>query len=215
MGGPARRSDLLSARRLAAASGDRAERRQRIIEAAARTIEDHGPDAGIGLVAQAAGLARPHIYRHFESNDELDQEVARYAARQLSAWIRPALSAPGTPLTILNGIIGRTVAWAAEHPNLYRFRVRLRQAPVVAEFSEAALAYLRSAGYTAQLPAQVVASVIGMVDASVLWWLDHAHQASAEEITDRVAGQVWLVLSDAMNRLGRPMDPSTLLAPQL
>ncbi|HYZ35429.1 MAG TPA: TetR/AcrR family transcriptional regulator [Pseudonocardiaceae bacterium] len=208
-----RPADRLSARRAGAASGSPADRRLRILEAAARTIEQHGPDAAIGLVAEAAGLARPHLYRHFASNDDLDREVARYATRQLAAWIRPALTAPGTPLEILRGIIGRTVAWAADHPNLYRFRVRLRQAPVVTELSDAAFAYLRAAGYTAQLPAQVVASVVGMVDASTLWWLDHRDQLDSEALTGQVVGQVWLVLSDAMQRLGRPMDANTRLVP--
>lgn len=200
-------------RRGTAADGPGANRRQRILEAAARTVEQHGPDAGPGLIAQAAGLARPHLYRHFASNDELDQEVARYATRQLAAWIRPALTAPGTPLDILRGIIGRTVTWAADHPNLYRFRVRLRQAPVVVEFSDAAFAYLRSAGYTAELPPQVVACVVGMVDASTLWWLDNRDRTNAGSLTEQIVGQVWLVLDDAMQHLGRPMDPDARLAP--
>lgn len=201
----------LRARRRAAADGPGAERRQRILEAAAHTVEQYGPDASPELIAQAAGVARPHLYRHFASNDELDREVARYATRLLSAWIRPALTAPGTPLDILRGIIGRTVAWAADHPNLYRFRVRLRQAPVVSEFSDAAFAYLRTAGYPAELPAQVVACVVGMVDASTLWWLDNRDHTSTAGLTEQIVKQVWLVLDDAMRHLGRPMDPHTRL----
>ena len=108
--------------------------------------------------------------RHFTGRDDLDQAVARHAARLLSEWIRPALSAAGTPPEVVHGVIGRVLSWAMAHPNLYRFRARLGTAQAVPEITDTAVANLRAAGYRAHLPAYVVASVVGMVDAGLIWW---------------------------------------------
>ncbi|WP_181445187.1 TetR/AcrR family transcriptional regulator [Micromonospora endophytica] len=192
------RRDTIAARRAAGAPDERARRRQLIVEAAVRVIEESGTEAGLGAVADRAGLPRPHVYRHFTSKDDLDQAVARHAARLLSAYIRPSLSAAGTPPEVIHGIIGRVLSWAVEHPNLYRFRARLRTAQAVPELAEAAVANLRAAGYRAQLPAYVVASVIGLVDAGIIWWFDHQEEVGVHQLNDWLAAQVWRVVAEAV-----------------
>ncbi|MEV4641642.1 TetR/AcrR family transcriptional regulator [Actinoplanes sp. NPDC049548] len=213
MDGAAVKRDTIAARRAGGGTDDRARRRRHIVEAAVRAIEQHGTGAGLGVVADQAGLPRPHVYRHFASKDDLDQEVARLAARMLSAWIRPALTASGTPPRVVHGIIGRVLEWAVEHPNLYRFRARLGQFAAVPELSRAGIAYLRAAGYDVRPPAHVVAGVIGMVDASILWWFDHPEEMDRAGLTDRLAAQVWLILADLLEHLGRPLDPAGELTP--
>jgi AcrR family transcriptional regulator len=202
----ARQSDTVAARRAGGPVGQREQRRQRIIEAAAVAIDRYGTGAALGVVADQAGVPRPHVYRHFERRDDLDLEVARHAARQLSAWIRPALSARGTPPAIIRGIISKVLAWAMQHPNLYRFRARLGPSAAVPEFMNATAAYMHANGHGAVPPAQAVASIIGMVDASVLWWLDNTTQLDADQLIERLAAQVWLVLTDVMTGLGRPVS---------
>src|SRR5690349_7787003 len=96
--------DTIAARRAAAPDE---ERRRLIAEAAVHAIEEHGTDAGLGVIAYRAGLPRPHVYRHFTGRDDLDQEVARHAARLLSAWVRPSLTARGTPPDVIRGVVGR------------------------------------------------------------------------------------------------------------
>ncbi|WP_331461393.1 TetR/AcrR family transcriptional regulator [Micromonospora tarapacensis] len=166
------------------------------MEAAARAIEEHGTDTGLGTVADRAGLPRPHVYRHFTSRDDLDQAVARHAARLLSAWIRPSLSAPGAPPEVVHGVIGQVLSWAVDHPNLYRFRARLGSTQAVPELTEAAEANLRAAGYEAHLPAYVVASVVGMVDAGIVWWFDHQDEVGLDQLNDWLAAQVWRVVAE-------------------
>ncbi|MEV8505717.1 helix-turn-helix domain-containing protein [Actinoplanes sp. NPDC051475] len=209
----ATRRDTIAARRAGRGADERARRREQIVHAAVRAIEEHGSGAGLGAVADQAGLPRPHVYRHFASKDDLDQEVARFAARLLSAWIRPALTASGTPPKVVHGIIGRVLEWAVDHPNLYRFRARLGQFAAVPELSRAGVAYLRAAGYDMRPPAHVVAGVIGMVDASILWWLDHPEEMDIAALTDRLAAQVWLILADLLDHIGRPLDPANELTP--
>ena len=189
-----------------ALSGAGTDRRQQIIEAAAQAIESFGPDAAIGVTADLAGLPRPHIYRHFESKSVLDQSVARYAARQLGARVRPTLSDSGSPTGIIRAASREVVGWAAEHPNLYRFRALRRDGPAVQEYSRAAAAYLHRIGHSAELPAQTVAAVVGLVDSSVLWWLDHPTELTADDMVHRLTRQVWLVVGQAVRDLGIPAE---------
>ncbi|WP_341716308.1 TetR family transcriptional regulator [Micromonospora sp. FIMYZ51] len=196
MGDAAVKRDTIAARRAAGIPQERARRRQLIVEAAIRVVEEHGTIAGLGAVADRAGLPRPHVYRHFASKDDLDQAVARHAARLLSAWIRPSLSAPGAPPQVVHGVIDRVLSWAVEHPNLYRFRARLRTAQAVPELTEAAIATLRAAGYQARLPAYVVASIVGLVDAGIIWWFDHQDEVGRSRLTDWLAAQVWRVVAE-------------------
>ncbi|MDG4798848.1 TetR/AcrR family transcriptional regulator [Micromonospora sp. WMMD1082] len=198
MSNAAVKRDTIAARRAGGAPDERARRRQLIVEAAVRTIEEHGTDTGLGTVADRAGLPRPHVYRHFASKDDLDQAVARHAARLLSAWIRPSLSAPGALPEVVHGVIGQVLSWAVEHPNLYRFRARLGTPQAVAELTDAAVANLRAAGREAHLPAYAVASVIGMVDAGIIWWFDHRDEVDLHQLNDWLAAQVWRVVADVV-----------------
>ncbi len=58
--------------------------------AAARAIEEYGPGVGTAQIAERAGVARPHVYRHFDSKEDLEREVLRFAADQLIDTVRPA-----------------------------------------------------------------------------------------------------------------------------
>ncbi|GAA0575823.1 TetR/AcrR family transcriptional regulator [Paractinoplanes ferrugineus] len=201
--------DTIASRRAGATD----DKRRRIVEAAARAIEEHGTEAGLAAIADQAGVARPHVYRHFTGKDDLDREVARHAARLLSAWIRPSLTASGTPAAVINGLIARVVAWAVDHPNLYRFRARLGERGAVGELVDALAAYLRAAGYDTRPPAYVVAGIVGMVDAGLVWWLDHPDETGPDALTGWLADQVWLVLRDLLRRVGHPVDPAIILSP--
>jgi hypothetical protein len=53
-------------------TGLRAERKRRAIVAAAREIfVSHGYDAGVDLIADAAGVSKVTIYNHFGSKEQL------------------------------------------------------------------------------------------------------------------------------------------------
>src|ERR1700730_7935625 len=98
-------------------------RRQQICDAARAVIEEHGPGALTGQIAKRAGLARPNVYRHFASKDDLDLAVAWGAYQELRAEIRTRLDCCGTPLDVIRAPIATQVIWAQGHQNLYRFLV--------------------------------------------------------------------------------------------
>ena len=119
--------DTAVVRRSTAHESHRSPRRQQIVVAAAGAIEEDGPGVGTAQIAERAGVARPHVYRHFDSKEDLEREVLRFAADQLIDTVRPAMRVSGTSPAIIEGVIGVAVGWAAEHPNLYRFMAARQQ----------------------------------------------------------------------------------------
>ncbi|XVU29719.1 TetR/AcrR family transcriptional regulator [Actinoplanes sp. CA-054009] len=199
MSSAAVRKDTVAARRAGGVN-----HRERIVAAAVRAIEEHGSDPGLAVIADLAGLPRPHVYRHFTGKDELDQAVARQAAKMLGAWIRPSLTVRGTPPEVIDGLVARVLQWAAVHPRLYRFRVRLSPGEAVPQLTRALAAYVQTGP-----PEHVVAGVIGLVDSSVLWWFDHRDEIDQETLSASLSAQVWLLLAAALTTL----DPTAPLTP--
>jgi AcrR family transcriptional regulator len=216
--------DTAVVRRSTAHESHRAPQRDRIVVAAAGAIEEHGLGVGTAQIADRAGVARPHVYRHFDSKEDLESEVLRFASDQLIDAVRPAMRVSGTAPTIIGGVIGAAVGWAAEHPNLYRFmaarqqskdthRARLGRTRFLGEVVAAASAYLRTPDVQVDPPDGVMAGLMGMVDAGIIWWLDHRDE-SQEEVVARIAHQVWLVMRDLAQSVGLPIDDDSFLSVQ-
>lgn len=211
MGGVAKWLDSAVARAVPKKGGD--ERRMRVILAAADAIDELGPDVGMAQIADRAGVQRPNVYRLFDGKEQLDTEVARFAASELVRRVRPRFSRPGTSTEIISGVIDAALAWAAEHPNLYRFvaaqrqtktwhRARMGRTRFLGEIVDAMGAYMRSSNRLAHDPPDgVLAGLMGMVDASIIWWLDH-HDETQEQVTARLTRQVEIVLRDVLEQAG-------------
>jgi hypothetical protein len=71
-------------------------------------------------------------------------------------------------------------------------------------------------GYTSAdveaFPEGILVGVMGMVDATVIWWLDQRDE-SLEAMVGRLSGHVTLVLQDALAGHGLQLDPTVELAP--
>jgi len=85
--------------------GQKAETRQRIVEAAGRLFRRHGIDAvGVDAVMHAAGLTHGGFYGHFPSKEALVAEVAAASlARSAARWEH--ISEAGPPRDALNRIV--------------------------------------------------------------------------------------------------------------
>ncbi|MFC7342674.1 TetR/AcrR family transcriptional regulator [Saccharopolyspora griseoalba] len=198
-------------------------RRAQIVLAAVEAVDEIGPQVGMAQVADRAGLPRPNVYRHFTSKEQLDAEVTRFAATELIRRVRPHLSRAGTPFEVVRGIVAASIAWAAEHPNLYRFiaaqqqtkalhRARMGRTRFLDEIVEAMRAYLRTAEVAAEPPDGVLAGLMGMVDASIVWWLDHQDETE-DQLADRVARQVAAVLIEVLAQLGIEIPDDEVFRP--
>jgi AcrR family transcriptional regulator len=205
---------------------DEEARRFRTILAAADAIDEIGPQVGLAEIADRAGLQRPNVYRLFKSKDVLDAEVAGFAATELIRRVRPALSRPGTVDEIVYGIIDAALSWAEEHANLYRFlaarqqtkalhRARMGRTRLLGEVVDALGAYMRAQTPPVEPtePADgLMVGLMGMVDASIVWWLDHRDE-SREDVIRRLTRQVVVVLTDAFSGLGLEITPELVLDP--
>jgi AcrR family transcriptional regulator len=192
-------------------------RREQILDAARAVIEEHGPDALTGQIAERAGLARPNVYRHFASKDDLDLAVARSVYQELREKVRRRLDLCGTPLEVIRAPIAVQVWWAASHPNLYRFLVshgyqrsaRQRKAErrdFAAELAEAGARYFPRFAESPDVAASIVVSLGGLIDASILGWLGRRSE-TPEQLIDRLSTQVWLIVEHHLHQIGVHVNP--------
>lgn len=197
--------------------------REQILEAARATIEECGPNAMTGQIAERAGLARPNVYRHFSSKDDLDLALARSVYHELRAAVRARLDTSGTPLDVVGAPIAAQVTWAEQHPNLYRFlvsrghrhsaeRPRADRSDFAAELAAAGGRYFRGFADDPDDAEATLVAVIGLVDASVLHWLDR-RTGTREQLIDRLTAQAWLLIDHYLHEQGIHVDPTVPLEP--
>lgn len=199
-------------------------RRARIVQAAVDAIEESGPQVGMGRITERAAMPRPNVYRHFASKEQLDAEVVRFAATELLRRVRPHLGRTGTPYEVIRGVVVPCVGWASEHPNLYRFlagrqqtkalhRARMGRTRILGELVEAMHAYLRSTELVQEPPDGVLAGITGMVDASIIWWLDHQDETE-DQVVERLTRQVSVIFKDVLAQLGFEVPNDMVFTPQ-
>jgi AcrR family transcriptional regulator len=202
----------------------RRERRLAIISAAIAAIEQFGPDVLTSQIAAKAGVPRTHVYRHFEGKQALDLAVARHVANQIGQQIRAGLATQGSARDIISASIGQHLNWIAAHPNLYRFlaahayAVNATGSPTVDD-AKAAFAheltallqgYMRVFGLDTAPAERVIVGVVGMVDATAAWWLEHP-EISHDELTAALTTQVWLSIDNTARELGLVLDADAAL----
>jgi AcrR family transcriptional regulator len=202
----------------------RRERRSTIIAAAITAIERQGPDVPIGEIAAVAHVPRTHIYRHFEDKPALDLAVARHVAAQIGERIRTGLAVSGSARDVISAAIGAHLAWVQQHPNLYRFlaqhayAVNVTGSPAVDD-AKAALAkelvtvlegYMVALGLDTAPAERVIVGVVGLVDATAAWWLEHP-EVRRSDLQAELTEQVWLILDHTSRQLGLVIDPAATL----
>lgn len=196
-------------------------RREQILEAARAAIEEYGPGALTGQIAERAGLARPNVYRHFSSKDDLDLALARTAYQELRAEVRGRLDLSGTPLDVIRAPIAAQVTWADQHPNLYRFlvsqgyqrssrQVRVDRSDFAAELAAAGARYFPRFAEDPDAAEATLVALIGLVDASVLRWMSRP-VGTREQLIDRLTAQAWLIIDHHLREFGIEVDPAVPL----
>jgi len=201
----------------------RRERRAAIVAAAIAAIEEDGPDALTGRIAERAGVPRTHVYRHFDGKPALDIAVSRQLAREIGENIRAGIGHTRSARGIVHGAVGAHLSWVEGHPYLYRFLAQHAYAPgtsgfgsddakavFAAELTEVLQRYMQAFGVDVAPAERAIVGVVGMVDSTAVWWAEH-HDVSREELTDSLTDQVWLVLDAFGRRLGLEIDPDAQL----
>lgn len=200
-------------------AGPGTSRRDALVAAAVSCIEDFGPGVGMAQIAERAGVPRPHVYRVIASKEELDAEVGRLAADRFVERIRHAMDRPASLRETVHGAVGAAVDWAADHPNLYRFLAARQHARAATRPRQGRGRFLgllvassseflrRTDGGAADAPGAdgVFAGIMGLIDASIIWWLDHQDETQ-QQVVERVARQVTLILQDLLAQAGITAD---------
>ncbi len=214
--------DTTAARRASSRQDHRAPVRERIIEAAAAAIETDGPDAGTSRIAELAGVARPHVYRHFSSKEELLNEVARYAATSLKDRVLPALAAEGGAVDWIREPVKQAVLWAEENPGLFLYlmgrsqardlqRGRAGRSHFLGKIVESAEAHLKSVGTEAVPLDALFAGLKGMVDTSIIWWVRHQDE-ERDALIDRLSRQVGMIVQNGLAEHGITVDETGVVS---
>jgi AcrR family transcriptional regulator len=193
----------------------RRERRVAIITAAIEAIEQYGPDVLTAQIADRAGVPRTHVYRHFDGKQALDLAVSRHVAREIGETIRAGLAATGSARAIIGGAIDQHLRWVEAHPNLYRFLAQHAYAVAKtgtrnADDAKTAFAteltrllerYLAMFDLDTAPAERVIIGVVGMVDSTAAWWLEHPDVPRAE-LTTELTEQSWLIIARTTRELG-------------
>jgi AcrR family transcriptional regulator len=165
------------------------DRRRALLEAADRVIQRAGPAASMAAIAAEAGISKPILYRHFGDKSGLYQALAeRHTGRLLEA-IRKEFSRADPVRARAYRTIDTYLALISENLNLYRFLMHRASAEDAATHS-AMSTMIRGAGL--ELAKVIMAdgavadsarayvwghAVVGMVQTSGDWWLDHPEVA--------------------------------------
>jgi AcrR family transcriptional regulator len=193
------------------------DRHEQILDAARAAIEEYGPGALTGQIAERTGLARPNVNRHFFGRGSLDFAVARRAYQELRAEIRMRLELSDTPLGVIRAPIAAQVNWADSHQNLYRFLVscghqrssqqrKAARRDFAAELAAAGARYFPRFAEDPDAAEVILVGLIGLVDASVLRWLN-CPVDTREQLIDRLTGHAWLIIDHHLRGFGVYVDP--------
>ncbi|MEU5260218.1 TetR/AcrR family transcriptional regulator [Amycolatopsis sp. NPDC021455] len=106
-------------------NGEKANRREQILSAAAELFAHHGfHGVGIDDIGAAVGISGPALYRHFRSKDailgEMLNSISRYLLDGGTRWA----ARPGDADNRLAGLVAFHVGFALSHPALITVQER-------------------------------------------------------------------------------------------
>ena len=106
-------------------NGEKANRREQILTAAAELFAHHGfHGVGIDDIGAAVGISGPALYRHFRSKDAILGEMLNSISRYLLEGGTARASQPGDAPEVLEALVRFHVDFALEHPALITVQER-------------------------------------------------------------------------------------------
>lgn len=195
----------------------RAQRRNAFVAAAIAAISRHGPDVHVEQIAQAAGVPRPVLYRHFKDRADLDAAIAHRAGELVLAELAPALNPTGTPLHSIGAIVETYLCWVESRPELYRFVVRRAQggqhepagvrAAVAVRAADLLGGYFRWYRVDSAIAEPLAFGLVGMIDGAIDRWLEPGTAVDRVRLADRLTAAAWNVIDGELRAAGVEVDP--------
>ena len=187
-------------------AGHREARRLELVDAAVAAIEEHGPDVTTEQIANAAGVSRPGLYRHFDGKEDLQAAIAARSVERLVEDLEPVWRPSGAPYEMLERALRSHLRWLATHHHVYRYlrRASLTSGGEVAasnvrtSVSQHVAALLVDGSLGAQIAPAVAHplafGLVGMVDAAAGHWLEEPHGATIEVLGAQLTEACWAVI---------------------
>jgi AcrR family transcriptional regulator len=175
---------------------DPGERREELLVAAVVAIRDHGADASMTDIADAAGITKPILYRHFGDRAGLAQALAERAVAQLSTFLAERLTADLPPRERMREAIGAFVSFTEEEAALYAFLVRGADGDdglvegIARQIATVLAAGLRQIGADSG-PAELWShAIIGAVFSGAQWWKTRGI-SQRDQLVDDLTALLW------------------------
>ncbi|QRP47322.1 TetR/AcrR family transcriptional regulator [Amycolatopsis sp. FDAARGOS 1241] len=106
-------------------NGEKANRREQIMAAAAELFAHHGfHGVGIDDIGAAVGISGPALYRHFRSKDAILGEMLNSISHYLLEGGTARAETGGTPPELLEALVRFHVGFALDHPALITVQER-------------------------------------------------------------------------------------------
>ncbi|WP_310306646.1 TetR/AcrR family transcriptional regulator [Nocardioides marmoribigeumensis] len=200
-------------------------RRTAVLDAAIAAIEaaPEGAEVPVADIAARAGLSRTVLYRHFDDRADLDKAIRGRIFEHLQGVLLPRVTLDGTPVEIIQRIVGAYVDWATAHPRLHHVVHQqplglpgsptdqaigqlARQIRDLIVLGTTVLAFEADDDVQAALD-PLVFGFIGMVMAAVHRWLGRADPApAAEAFTGLLSEAIWMQIHGMAAARGLELD---------
>jgi AcrR family transcriptional regulator len=211
---------VASERRRTEAGGDRddrrAERRTQLLDAAVAAIREHGPAITMEQLANAGGVTKPILYRHFGDRDGLIQAIAERFSNDLLTSVTTPLGSTSDARDLLRSTVDSYVSFIERDPNLYRFMV---QHPldrpdgasgmgslvdlIARQVAQVAGERLRAAGRDSGAAVPWAYGIVGLVHQAGEWWVTD-QTMSRETLVDYLVSLLWDGLGGAQGGAAPP-----------
>lgn len=189
----------------------RAARRESYLDAAIAVISHEGPAASMEAIAQASGVSKPILYRHFGDREGLVAALADRLIVGLVARLDVVLGGGGTPRQLLHDAIDAYVDTIEDDPSLYRFlthRMPARGAALSSLVDQVAAVIartisegLREAGFDTAPARPWSYGIVGMVHLAGDDWVARPATPRAE-LVDDLTRLLWSGLGGSFGELG-------------
>lgn len=200
-----------------AKAAHRAARRERLLDAAADAIREHGAGTSMDVIAAEVGVAKPVLYRYFDSRHGLMLALADRFSAALAAEIRTALTAPGEPATLLRDSIDTYLSFVEREPALYRFLTQWAQAEhpqavtglmaqLAEEIAKVLGERLQDFGLDPEPAEPWGYGMVGMVHLAGDWWIERATMPR-ERLVKHLASLLWSGIEGYAG--GAPIEETT------
>ena len=188
----------------AARAGNRAARREALLDAADAVVLRDGPAASMAALAAEAGITKPILYRHFGDKSGLYSALAERHTTRLIERVRASLGQSADRRERVRRTIETYLAAISDEPGLYRFLMHRAAAEDAGVHGQVA-AFVRrvgaevGAGIAAELrlpPEQAGLAqtwglgIVGMVQVAGDAWLE-SPDVSAHQLADQLTDLVW------------------------